>query len=110
MLRALSELIDTPVRDFNGECIDDQPIHIDDYTFTNRWLVGAANGPAVSETLVSHLLKSNCPITHQPDWGVSANPLPKVRVSTARRYYAIWSLTASIMSSMNNALNEFSTI
>lgn len=23
----------------------------------------------VSETLVSHLLKSNCLITHQPDWG-----------------------------------------
>ena len=23
----------------------------------------------VSETLHSHLLKSNCPVTHQPDWG-----------------------------------------
>ncbi|MDI5424938.1 hypothetical protein MJM99_34260, partial [Salmonella enterica subsp. enterica serovar Kentucky] len=23
----------------------------------------------VEETLVSHLLKSNCLITHQPDWG-----------------------------------------
>ncbi|MFX4404799.1 NADPH-dependent 7-cyano-7-deazaguanine reductase QueF, partial [Acinetobacter baumannii] len=23
----------------------------------------------VEETLVSHLLKSNCPVTSQPDWG-----------------------------------------
>lgn len=29
----------------------------------------AAGGKVVNETLVSHLLKSNCLITHQPDWG-----------------------------------------
>lgn len=68
-LRALGELIGTPVQDFNGECIDNQPIRINNYTFTNLWLAGAAKEPTVSETLVSHLLKSNCPITHQPDWG-----------------------------------------
>jgi 7-cyano-7-deazaguanine reductase len=27
------------------------------------------NEAPVSETLVSHLLKSNCPVTNQPDWG-----------------------------------------
>ncbi|UVK78979.1 MAG: 7-cyano-7-deazaguanine reductase [Sodalis sp. Ffu] len=68
-LRPLSELTCTPVLDFDGECIDDQLIRIDDYIFTNSWLEGAAGAQIVSETLVSHLLKSNCPITHQPDWG-----------------------------------------
>lgn len=28
-----------------------------------------AGSEVVSETLVSHLLKSNCPVTGQPDWG-----------------------------------------
>lgn len=69
VLHALPELTGSPVLDFDGECIDDQPIRIDDYTFTNRWLEGAAGGPVVSETLMSHLLKSKCLITHQPDWG-----------------------------------------
>ncbi|BAE75225.1 NADPH-dependent 7-cyano-7-deazaguanine reductase [Sodalis glossinidius str. 'morsitans'] len=69
VLRALSDFTSSPLLDFDGECIDDQPIHIDDYTFTNRYLEGAAGGSVVSETLVSHLLKSNCLITHQPDWG-----------------------------------------
>ena len=27
-----------------------------------------AEGAAVNETLYSHLLKSNCPVTNQPDW------------------------------------------
>ena len=34
-----------------------------------NYLQGAASGKIVEETLVSHLLKSNCLITHQPDWG-----------------------------------------
>ena len=33
-------------------------------------LLRAAQGEApVTETLVSHLLRSNCPVTNQPDWG-----------------------------------------
>lgn len=68
-LSALDEFTGSPVLGFDGKCIDYQPIRIDDYTFSNRWLEGAAGGPWVSETLVSHLLKSNCLITHQPDWG-----------------------------------------
>lgn len=68
-LRALDEFTGSLLLGFEGECIDDQPIRIDNYTFSSRWLDGAACGPLVSETLVSHLLKSNCLITHQPDWG-----------------------------------------
>lgn len=69
MLRPLSNFTRTSVLDFDGECIDDQSIRIEDYTFTNTWLKGAIGTQIVSETLVSHLFKSNCLITSQPDWG-----------------------------------------
>ncbi len=54
---------------FTGECIDDQDIEIDSYEFNAEYLVNAAGDEVVEESLVSHLLKSNCLITHQPDWG-----------------------------------------
>ncbi len=54
---------------FDGECIDNQPITIDNYEFDAAYLDGAAGEQQVEETLVSHILKSNCLITHQPDWG-----------------------------------------
>lgn len=54
---------------FSGECIDDQDIEIDNYEFSTGYLTGAAGKEIVEESLVSHLLKSNCLITHQPDWG-----------------------------------------
>ncbi|MBA0216663.1 NADPH-dependent 7-cyano-7-deazaguanine reductase QueF [Pectobacterium brasiliense] len=66
----LSELEGQQIAGFTGECIDDQDIQIDSYDFNADYL--AANeqdAPVVEETLVSHLLKSNCLITHQPDWG-----------------------------------------
>jgi len=50
-----------------GELIDAQDIAIDTYT-PDPTLLGAA-GPVVEETLHSHLLKSNCLVTGQPDWG-----------------------------------------
>ncbi|AFP85181.1 7-cyano-7-deazaguanine reductase [secondary endosymbiont of Ctenarytaina eucalypti] len=68
-LRKLEEFTGSPVLNFEGECIDDQSISIKDYTFHNCWLKGSTGSAMVSETLVSHLLKSNCLITHQPDWG-----------------------------------------
>lgn len=57
---------------FNGVCIDDQDIEIDDYQFNAALLqqvVDENSTEIVEETLVSHLLKSNCLITQQPDWG-----------------------------------------
>ncbi|MFP4137906.1 MAG: NADPH-dependent 7-cyano-7-deazaguanine reductase QueF [Halomonas sp.] len=50
-----------------GECLDDLDIAIDDYTPSAEHL--RAGGAVVEETLHSHLLKSNCPVTGQPDWG-----------------------------------------
>ncbi|MFQ2224051.1 NADPH-dependent 7-cyano-7-deazaguanine reductase QueF [Aeromonas enteropelogenes] len=52
-----------------GECIDDQDIEIEGYEFDATLLQGAAGSEVVEETLHSHLLKSNCLVTSQPDWG-----------------------------------------
>ena len=50
-----------------GECLDDLDIAVSDYTpSSDHLLVGEE---VVEETLYSHLLKSNCPVTGQPDWG-----------------------------------------
>ncbi len=50
-----------------GECLDDLDIAIDDYTPSAEHL--RVGDEVVEETLHSHLLKSNCPVTGQPDWG-----------------------------------------
>jgi len=69
VLYSLHELEGQPIAHFNGICIDAQDIVIDSYEFSADHLENAASGKVVEETLVSHLLKSNCLITHQPDWG-----------------------------------------
>jgi len=48
--------------------IDDQQIDIDHYGPPRAQLLAADPGDAVEETLASALLKSNCPVTGQPDW------------------------------------------
>ncbi|RTF74808.1 NADPH-dependent 7-cyano-7-deazaguanine reductase QueF [Serratia marcescens] len=53
-----------------GINIDDLDIAVDDFAFKPEYLSGAAErGESVSETLSSNLLKSNCLVTNQPDWG-----------------------------------------
>ncbi len=52
-----------------GECIDELDIEVDNYEFDANLLQGAASSELVEETLHSHLLKSNCLVTSQPDWG-----------------------------------------
>jgi len=42
---------------------------VDGYEFDETLLQGAAGTEIVEETLHSHLLKSNCLVTSQPDWG-----------------------------------------
>lgn len=68
-LYRVEELEGQPIAHFHGKCIDDQDIEVDNYEFDASLLTDAASGKVVEETLVSHLLKSNCLITHQPDWG-----------------------------------------
>ncbi|HSP57285.1 MAG TPA: NADPH-dependent 7-cyano-7-deazaguanine reductase QueF [Halomonas sp.] len=54
-------------RPMPGQCLDELDIEVDEYTpQADHLAVGEA---IVEETLHSHLLKSNCPVTGQPDWG-----------------------------------------
>lgn len=68
-LTQLEEVEGSAIGRFAGVCIDHQDISIDNYEFSTDYLKGAAGKAIVEESLVSHLLKSNCLITHQPDWG-----------------------------------------
>ena len=52
-----------------GDCIDEQDIEITSYEFNADWLKDCVSDEIIEEKLVSHLLKSNCLITNQPDWG-----------------------------------------
>ena len=52
-----------------GELIDDLDIEMMHYQPEPQLLNGATQAEVVSENLISHLLKSNCPVTGQPDWG-----------------------------------------
>ncbi|MCG6213367.1 NADPH-dependent 7-cyano-7-deazaguanine reductase QueF [Vibrio furnissii] len=58
-----------PIVTMQGDCIDDQDITITSYAFDDSLLADATSDDVVEETLHSHLLKSNCLITNQPDWG-----------------------------------------
>ena len=68
-LYRLDEIEGQPIAHFHGTCIDNQDIEIDNYQFNADYLLNSTDSKKVEETLVSHLLKSNCLITHQPDWG-----------------------------------------
>jgi 7-cyano-7-deazaguanine reductase len=51
----------------DGESIDREPVEIETYGPPDASLLATTRGDA-EETLVSDLLKSNCPVTGQPDW------------------------------------------
>jgi len=51
-----------------GNCIDEADISMDGFHLSPNILATKTNAASVSETLHSHLLKSNCLITNQPDW------------------------------------------
>ncbi|PKM06353.1 MAG: NADPH-dependent 7-cyano-7-deazaguanine reductase QueF [Gammaproteobacteria bacterium HGW-Gammaproteobacteria-4] len=57
------------VETLSGECIDDLPIGIDHYGPPRPEFLRHDAEAVVEESLVSHLLRSNCPVTGQPDWG-----------------------------------------
>lgn len=53
----------------SGQLLDNQDIEIENYQFDPHLLEDCTSSEIVNECLVSHLLKSNCLITQQPDWG-----------------------------------------
>lgn len=57
------------IAEMDGILLDRLDIEVDRYTPDPSQLIADQQQPPVEETLVSHLLKSNCLVTGQPDWG-----------------------------------------
>ena len=55
-------------KEFEGTLLDNLDVEIEQYSPNTQFLAVAKSGAEVKETLISHLLKSNCLITSQPDW------------------------------------------
>ncbi|MGH8174192.1 MAG: NADPH-dependent 7-cyano-7-deazaguanine reductase QueF, partial [Rhodanobacteraceae bacterium] len=62
-----ARFLEVRIAELEGEMIDDAAIAIDDFGPPNATYLRTHAGDA-SETLVSHVLKTNCPVTGQPDW------------------------------------------
>ncbi len=67
-LQSLKQAMAQRIGHFAGECIDQEPVTINCYSPSPDLLKLAAPEKIVSESLYSDLLKSNCPVTGQPDW------------------------------------------
>ncbi len=65
-----AELFDRePVAELDGLNLDRLDLDCDRYTPAPELLTSATDEAPVSEVLTSNLLRSNCPVTGQPDWG-----------------------------------------
>ncbi|WP_191831911.1 NADPH-dependent 7-cyano-7-deazaguanine reductase QueF [Pseudomonas fluorescens] len=68
-IRSLAEVEGQGVVALPGVCIDGLDVSISNYEQPQPELLSCDATRIVEETLHSHLLKSNCPVTGQPDWG-----------------------------------------
>ena len=68
-VRTLSEVEEEGVARLPGVCIDELDVSIQDYHQPQPQLLQCDPQRQVTEALHSHLLRSNCPVTGQPDWG-----------------------------------------
>ena len=68
-LRSLAEVTAEGVVAAPGICIDELDVTINNYAQPMPELLRCDPARVVEESLHSHLLKSNCPVTGQPDWG-----------------------------------------
>ena len=67
-LKTLQEVVVEGLHEPLGQCIDDLDISISSYDHPSAQLL-SCGAERIEEQLYSHLLKSNCPVTGQPDWG-----------------------------------------
>jgi 7-cyano-7-deazaguanine reductase len=65
LLKSEPALIDSQT----WQCIDDEEVKIDQFEPNESYLTCDQGAGEVEERLVSHLLRTNCPVTNQPDWG-----------------------------------------
>ena len=68
-VRSLAEVTAEGVATLPGQCIDELDVVISNYAQPQPELLQCTAERIVEESLHSHLLKSNCPVTGQPDWG-----------------------------------------
>jgi 7-cyano-7-deazaguanine reductase len=68
-VRSLAEVMADGVQAAPGICIDELDVAISNYAQPQPELLRCDAALVVDESLHSHLLKSNCPVTGQPDWG-----------------------------------------
>ncbi|UVJ42556.1 NADPH-dependent 7-cyano-7-deazaguanine reductase QueF [Pseudomonas sp. LS1212] len=68
-VRTLAEVEAEGVHALPGVCIDELDVSISNYEQPQPQLLRCDAERVIEESLHSHLLKSNCPVTGQPDWG-----------------------------------------
>ncbi|BAP44476.1 7-cyano-7-deazaguanine reductase [Pseudomonas sp. StFLB209] len=68
-ISSLDEITAQGVAALPGECIDELDIEVSSYDHPRPELLRCDPAQVVEHSLYSHLLKSNCPVTSQPDWG-----------------------------------------
>ncbi|BBP78342.1 NADPH-dependent 7-cyano-7-deazaguanine reductase QueF [Pseudomonas gingeri] len=68
-VRSLGDVQAEGVVALPGVCIDDLDISVSDYAHPRPELLRCDESRVIEESVHSHLLKSNCPVTSQPDWG-----------------------------------------
>ncbi|HEY4316996.1 MAG TPA: NADPH-dependent 7-cyano-7-deazaguanine reductase QueF [Herbaspirillum sp.] len=69
VLTPAAEFATLKMAQMEGQLLDRLDIEVDSYQPNPALLTVEAGAATVEETLVSHLLKSNCLVTGQPDWG-----------------------------------------
>lgn len=68
-LKTLDQVTEEGIARPAGVCIDELEVGIDNFSQPQVELLRCNADEVVEESLYSHLLKSNCPVTGQPDWG-----------------------------------------
>lgn len=68
-IKTLAQAATEAVVELPGICIDEQDIAISQYDQPNASLLQCRPSKQVKESLHTHLLRSSCPVTGQPDWG-----------------------------------------
>ena len=68
-LKTLGRVAEEGIAEPAGVCIDELDVEIDDFSQPRAERLRCNADEVVEESFHSHLLKSNCPVTGQPDWG-----------------------------------------
>lgn len=64
-----NDLAGSKIKTLSAVCLDELDINCDTYSVCQDFLCLTGNCSIVEETVYSNLLKTNCPVTGQPDWG-----------------------------------------